>query len=129
MTDRQRLPARRRQTTAELQYDQHDYLVSVGFDDAGQVREVFTSGQRQGSTLDATLDDAAIVISIALQRGATAAELHHSMSRLGGGLGAATSPASPIGAVVDLVARVERETAGPPHASVDAWAVLPIKRD
>ncbi len=38
------------------------------------------------------------------------------MSRLGGGFGAATEPASPIGAVVDLVAEVERETIGRPAA-------------
>ncbi len=29
------------------------------------------------------------------------------MSRLGGGLGAATEPASPIGAVVEVVAAIE----------------------
>ncbi len=33
------------------------------------------------------------------------------MSRLGGGFGAATSPASPIGAVVGLVAAIEAEVA------------------
>ena len=54
MTDRQRLPSRRKQLTAEMLYDGHDYLVSVGFDDAGQLREVFVAGQKQGSTLDAT---------------------------------------------------------------------------
>ena len=63
MTDRQRLPNRRKQLTAEMQYDGHDYLVSVGFDDAGIIREVFVAGRQQGSMLDALLDDAAIVIS------------------------------------------------------------------
>ena len=117
MSERQRLPNRRRQETVELQYGQHDYLVSVGFDANGAIREVFVTGQKQGSTLDATLDDAAIVISIALQRGATAVELRHSMSRLGGGIGVATEPASPVGAVVDLVAEIEQETAGGAGAS------------
>ena len=112
MTDRQRLPNRRRQETVELEFGEHQYAVSVGLDPSGAIREVFVAGQKQGSTLDATLDDAAIVISIALQRGATAAELRRSMSRLGGGLGAATEPASPIGAVVDLVAEIEREAPG-----------------
>ncbi len=53
MTGRQRLPNRRRQETVELQYGQHDYLVSVGFDANGAIREVFVAGQKQGSTLDA----------------------------------------------------------------------------
>ncbi len=117
MTDRQLLPNRRRQETVELEFGEHQYAVSVGFDTAGAIREVFVAGQKQGSTLDATLDDAAIVVSIALQRGATAAELRHSMSRLGGGLGVATEPASPVGAVVDLVAEIERELIGKGEAA------------
>ena len=112
MTDRQRLPNRRRQQTVEMAYDNHDYAVSVGFNEAGIIREVFVAGQRQGSTLDAILDDAAIVVSHHLQRGGTAAQLRKSMSRLGGGIGVATAPASPVGAVVDLVAEIEQEVAG-----------------
>ena len=112
MTDRQRLPNRRRQETVELEFGEHQYAVSVGFDLSGAIREVFVAGQKQGSTLDATLDDAAIIISHHLQRGGTAAQLRKSMSRLGGGLGVATEPASPVGAVVDLVAEIEQETAG-----------------
>ena len=112
MTTRQKLPNRRKQLTAEMQYDGHTYLISTGFDDAGQVREIFIKGHRQGSMLDALLDDAAIVVSHHLQRGGTAAQLRKSMSRLGGGIGVATEPASPVGAVVDLVAEIEQETAG-----------------
>ena len=104
-----RLPNRRRQETINLTFERHAYAVSVGFDTDDRVREVFVTGQRTGSTLDATLDDAAIVISHHLQRGGTAEQLRRSMSRLGGGLGAATAPASPIGAVVDLVAGIEAE--------------------
>ncbi len=120
MSDRARLPNRRRQETRELVYQdgalQLTYLVSAGFDDAGDIREVFIKGLKCGSMLDALLDDAAVVISLAMQRGATAAELRHSMSRLGGGLGTATVPASPIGAVVDLVAGIEQEVANRPAA-------------
>ncbi len=112
MDGRQRLPSRRPQTTIDLHYGDHEYAVSVGYDAVGQVREVFVTGQKQGSTLDATLDDAAIVISHHLQRGGTAEQQRRSMSRLGGGLGAATEPASPIGSIIDLVAEVEQETTG-----------------
>ena len=112
MTDRQRLPNRRRQETVELEFGEHQYAVSVGFDPSCAIREVFVTGHRQGSTLDALLDDAAIIISHHLQRGGTAEQLRKSMSRLGGGIGVATAPASPVGAVVDLVADVEHEIAG-----------------
>ena len=77
MPNRQKLPNRRQQLTVEMQHNGHDYAVSAGFDTAGDIREIFVAGTKQGSTLDATLDDAAIVISIALQRGATAAELEN----------------------------------------------------
>ncbi len=120
MSTRARLPNRRRQETIDLEFDAHLYAVSVGFDDAGQVREVFVTGQREGSMLDATLDDAAIIISHHLQRGGTAEQLRRSMSRLGGGLGAATSPASPIGAVVDTVAGIEAEVAGESNEGKEA---------
>ena len=73
MSERQRLPNRRRQETVELEFGEHQYAISVGFDAIGAIREVFVTGQKQGSTLDATLDDAAIVISHHLQRGGTAA--------------------------------------------------------
>ena len=111
MNARIRLPYRRRQETIDLDHEGHVYSVSIGFDDADRVREVFVNGQKQGSMMDATLDDAAIVISHHLQRGGTADELRRSMSRLGGGLGAATEPASPIGCVIDLVASIEGEVA------------------
>ena len=109
MNARLRLPNRRRQETVDIVFEGHAYAVSVGFDTDGRVSEVFVTGQRTGSTLDATLDDAAIIISHHFQRGGTAEQLRRSMSRLGGGLGAATEPASPVGAVVDLVAAIEAE--------------------
>ena len=109
--NRARLPNRRRQETINLEFEGHAYAVSVGFDTDDLVREVFVTGQRQGSTLDATLDDATIIISHHLQRGGTAEDLRKSMGRLGGGLGSATAPASPIGTVVDMVASVEAEVA------------------
>ncbi len=55
MTNRQRLPNRRRQETVELEFGEHQYAISVGFDAIGAIREVFVAGQKQGSTLDATL--------------------------------------------------------------------------
>ena len=112
MTDRQRLPNRRKQQTDELRHGEHTFLVSCGFDASGQVKEVFSKGFRQGSALDALIDDAMILLSIALQHDETAERLRGSLSRLGGGIGAATEPASLIGALIDHVASVEREMVG-----------------
>ena len=109
MPNRQKLPNRRRQQTDELRHGEHTFLVSCGFDDAGRVKEVFAKGFRQGTDMDALIDDAMILLSIAQQHGETAERIRGSMSRHGGGISAATEPASIIGAVVDLVAEIERE--------------------
>jgi 2-keto-3-deoxy-L-rhamnonate aldolase RhmA len=61
---------------------------------------VFTHGMRSGSTLDALLADACVVVSLLLQHGVEPADLAASMGRLGN-----AEPASVIGAVIDLVSR------------------------
>ena len=109
---RERLPNRRKQLTDELYHGEHKFLVSCGFDASGQVKEVFAKGHKQGSALDALIDDAMILLSIALQHGETAERLRGSMSRLGGGIGTATEPASLVGVLIDHVASVEREMVG-----------------
>jgi hypothetical protein len=55
---------------------------------------------RSGSTLDALLADACVVVSLLLQHGVEPADLVASMGRLG-----KTEPASVIEAVIDLVAQ------------------------
>ena len=55
---------------------------------------------KSGSELDGLLDDSAILISMLLQHGVEPAALANTMGRLGDG----TSPASVIGAIVDLLA-------------------------
>ena len=79
-------------------------LATVGFDEEGVPREVFLCGAKDGSGLAAILDDASVVISIALQHGVTAAALAKSVARLPERLdGPAVKAASAIGAVLDLV--------------------------
>jgi hypothetical protein len=56
---------------------------------------------RSGSTLDALLADACVVVSCLIQYGAEPRDLAASMGRLGN-----SEPASVIGAVLDLVATV-----------------------
>src|SRR5437763_733303 len=73
----------RRTVTLALNHDGQAYAVALGYDPAGRVREVFISGSKTGSTLAGLLDDAAIVISLALQHGADPRALPNSMGQLG----------------------------------------------
>jgi hypothetical protein len=56
-------------------------LATIGFDLAGHPAEVFLSGAKDGSNMSAILDDASVVISIALQHGIPARVLAKSISR------------------------------------------------
>jgi hypothetical protein len=99
---RHRLPDRRRNAIREVAWAGQSFTVCVGHDGAGQPLEVFADGQKTGSVMAAVIDDACIVISLALQHGVTPEALAHSLStiptwengvRLDG-------PASPIGAIL-----------------------------
>ena len=104
---REVLPARRACETVTVEVDGQRYTVAVGRYDDGRAAEVFVSATRQGSALDVLLADASVVISLALKNGLAAADLAKSVARLpiGGLFSRATAPASPIGAVLDLLAR------------------------
>jgi hypothetical protein len=105
---RTRLPNRRRAETTELAIGETVVLTTVGFDAAGQPAEIFLSGAKDGSGLAAILDDASVVISIALQHGIRGAALAKSIARIPESLeGPAVKPASPIGAALDLLVKYE----------------------
>jgi len=70
---------------------------------------------RSGSTLDALLADACVVVSCLIQYGAEPRDLAASMGRLGN-----AEPASVIGAVVDLVAAASADRQQPAGAEVSA---------
>jgi hypothetical protein len=106
---RSRLPNRRKCETRELAVGNTVIIASVGFDRAGRPAEVFLSGAKDGSTMASILDDASVVISVALQHGIPAASLAKSISRAPDYAGA-MSPASVIGATLDLVAGYESPT-------------------
>ena len=91
-------------------------VATVSFDGGGRPREIFLSGGKQGSMLDAMLADAAVVVSVALQYGVPAAALAKSVGRVPAGPVAPSDldqpqteklPASPIGAALDLVSSLE----------------------
>jgi hypothetical protein len=96
---RTRLPDRRAAETIQLEHGGTRFMVTIGFYPDGRPGEVFTHGARSGSSMDALLADACVVVSCLIQHGAEPGDLSASMGRLGN-----SEPASIIGAVVDLVA-------------------------
>jgi hypothetical protein len=106
---RVRLPNRREALTTDLAVGARFFKATVGFDDAGQPKELFLSGAKHGSDLACLLDDAAVAISVALQHGVSAQALAVSISRVPGVPDALPRAASAIGGALDLVAQFELE--------------------
>ena len=118
---RHRLPNRRPSETRTLELAGQTFDATVGLDpEDGQPRELFLSGGKSGSMLDALLGDVAVVVSVALQHGVTAAALAKSISRvpasplaptdLATATGPAhTAPSSVIGGALDLLREFEAQ--------------------
>jgi hypothetical protein len=107
---RERLPDRRPSETRAVAWRGGALAVTAGFDPAtGAVREVFASGYRFGSDLQATIDDACVIVSIALQHGARPAELRRSLGTVPalGDAGPGEEPASVLGAIVGALLAFE----------------------
>lgn len=107
---RQRLPNRRPSVTLPVLWQteagsQH-FTLTAGFDPITvRLAEIFyADGQKTGSGMQHTVQDACTVISIALQHGVTVAELAHSIGRVP--MGGALAAASPIGAILDALGGV-----------------------
>jgi hypothetical protein len=81
---RRRLPNRRRNETHSVAIDGMRLTATVGFDGDGRPAEVFLDGAKDGSGLAAVLEDARVVISIALQHGIAAAVLATNVARMPG---------------------------------------------
>jgi hypothetical protein len=94
-------PSNRRGAIAsEFVHDALGIRMHVGFFQDGRPAEIFLDSSKQNSALDALASDAAILISLLLQFGATVAEIGHALRRTPQG-----APASLIGAAVDELAR------------------------
>ncbi len=114
---RKRLPTRRPSVTEAIEAGGQVVVATVGFDPKDDSpRELFLKAGKEGSLLNALLDDAAVVVSIALQCGVSAATLARSVGRLPTSpvtpaeLDHASGrkvPASPIGAALDLIQSFE----------------------
>jgi len=104
---RRRLPNRRPAVTHDIDVEGGRYVATIGFDELARPRELFLSGGKAGSQIDALLGDVATAISVALQSGVSAEALARSISRVSQGDGLPTLPGSVIGAALDLLVRWE----------------------
>lgn len=105
MTARIRLPNRRPNVTRETAWQGHGITVTLGLDPAtGAAMEVFANAET-GGTLQASLSDACVLISIALQHGIGPDELGKSLLRVPAFIDGeeTTAPASPVGVIVEAL--------------------------
>jgi hypothetical protein len=76
------LPNRRNNVHSTLVFEHTEYEICVGVVPGIGVVEIFADGEKQGSDMEAIIDDACIVISIALQHGALPEELAKSVGMI-----------------------------------------------
>jgi hypothetical protein len=74
---RRRLPQRRGAIAAEFEHAGHRFRMQVGCFPDGALGEVFVDATKPNSALDALAADAAILLSLLLQHGATPVEIGH----------------------------------------------------
>jgi hypothetical protein len=98
---RRRLPNRRAAVAFELEHAALRFRAHVGFFDGGTLAEVFLDAAKPNSSIDAFASDAAILISLLLQRGAPLDEIGHALRRDFSG-----APASLIGTVIDELSKL-----------------------
>lgn len=119
---RKKLPDRRPNLTVQTEWGPHPIAVTVGLDLAtAKPAEVFADTLK-GGQMQATVADACVLISIALQHGISIDELGKSLAREPDVMqgGDATIAASPIGVIVEQIA----QAAGAVQASLrDAGAI------
>lgn len=99
---RQRLADRRRSVSTEIEAGSIRATATLGFDAENRPLEIFLRPGgtiRPGSEGALICEDVAIVLSLALQHSVPVSRLRHSVMQADG------SPASIVGAAIDLLAR------------------------
>ena len=102
MTNRERLPDRRHCENFQIEVPnlKHQIVVTVGFYPDGRLAEVFVSDVKAGSTTDAVMRDAAVLLSIALQYQVPLNVIANAITRNLDG-----SPSSAVGVLIDVLAK------------------------
>lgn len=104
------LPNRRMNATTIASWSGHAFTVTVGFDMQGRPMEAFADHAK--GDMAAVLSDACVLVSIGLQHGVTPADLGKSLGTvpvwalLDGEMVQVDAPASPIGAIMAIIAEV-----------------------
>jgi hypothetical protein len=98
---RDRLPNRRQCETIGFEHGGMKYTASIARFSDGRLAEIFISNHKSGSDTDAAAKDSAVVASIALQFGVPADIIRKALLRDARG-----NPSSPLGAALDIVARM-----------------------
>ena len=93
---RRTLPQRRAAETFNLRFWNQLSTVTIGFYADGTPGEVFIDGGKSGQDVQSTARDAAVVLSLALQHGATIETIRLAVTRSNSG-----EAASILGAVAD----------------------------
>ena len=97
------LPNRRPSRTYATAWEGHPITVTVGFHPAtGQPMEVFADAEK-GGQMQATIADACVIVSIAMQHGIPPEALAKSLSRVPDMFGGGDLPGSPIGVIVGAI--------------------------
>ena len=97
------LPNRRPSRTHSTAWEGHPITVTVGFHPAtGQPMEVFADAEK-GGQMQATIADACVIVSIAMQHGIPPEALAKSLSRVPDMFGGGDLPGSPIGVIVGAI--------------------------
>jgi hypothetical protein len=104
MTQRRTLPQRRHSETFELAFGGFDkkHIITVGYYDDGTVGEVFINFPKSGMPTEAIARDGAVLLSLALQYGATLENMKSAITRNSNG-----EPSTVVGAVIDRLIVVE----------------------
>jgi len=112
MTERKRLPLRRMVQTFELHHKTETtdqvYQVSIGYFDDMTPAEVFITGAKVGSSIEAVARDAAILLSLAMQFGVPVDTLKNSITR-----DSFNNPSSIIGAIIDKLSAEKQNNCVP----------------
>ena len=99
MTERRRLPNRRRSESFEIEAQGLTFTATVSRATDGSLQEIFLTNHRAGSDAGINASDSAVVCSIALQYGVPLETIRRALMRDSHG-----RPSGPLGIALDTIA-------------------------
>jgi ribonucleoside-diphosphate reductase alpha chain len=80
MSNRERLPNRRANSSFEFEFEGHHYRATAGRFPDGRLAEVFLDTGKLGTAVQLSADTAAILTSLLLQNGVAPDDIRHSVA-------------------------------------------------